>query len=234
MTDALSKPTSTEPKDGDEEQEQLGPVRTYLRDSRNLLNSLILVVPLFVIYQVGILTTDGVQNGVDFITGFLRFTLFGGDPIHYLLFNLGVLAALGVTIAVLSRTQRFNPKTFLFVVLEGTLYGLLLGGIISSVLVNIGIRPSLSTLTALNTAESMGILDNFVLSIGAGLYEELVFRLILLGGSVWVMTQALKLPEWPSIIGAILVTSLMFSAIHYVGNMADAFEFYSFMFRFLA
>ena len=236
MTDTTRRQPrgDTESPGAKEEEEQLGPIRTYLRDSRNLLNSLILVIPLFVIYQVGILTTDGVRNGVDFITGFLRFQLFAGNSVHYLLFNLGVLAALGVAIAYLSRSQRFNPKTFIFIALEGTLYGLLLGGFISSVLLNIGIEPSLSALAPLNTSDGLGILDNFILSIGAGLYEELVFRLILLGGSVWVMTKALKLPELPSLIGAILATSVLFSAIHYVGNMADAFEIYSFMFRFLA
>lgn len=207
-----------------------GPVRRYLKESSNLLNSLILVLPLFVIYQIGVLTTGGVQNGVDFVTGFLRFTLFGGNNLAYILFNFGVLAALGLGVFFLRKKESFNPKILGFVIIESTIYGLLLGGIIGTILSKVGISPSL----AAGAAAGLGPLDNFVLSLGAGLYEELVFRLILLGGSVWLMTKVARIKSVWAVIGAVIVTSLIFSGIHYVGSMADDFTLYSFAFRFLA
>ena len=85
-------------------------------------------------------------------------------------------------------------------------------------------------------AEALGPLDNFILSLGAGLYEELVFRLIFLGGAVLLITKFIedKKQRAMAIIGAVIFTSLVFSGIHYVGSMADTFTMYSFSFRFLA
>ncbi len=205
-----------------------GPIRRYLRDSRNLLNSLLMVLPLFVIYQIGVLTTGGVQNGVDFVTSFLRFTVFGGHTGYYVLFNCVILVAMLGTAWALRHKEKFNPKVFGGVLLESTLYGMLLGGLIGGVLIKLGIEPSLAA------GQAMGPWDNFILSLGAGLYEELVFRLILLGGSVWALTKVAKLKTLPTVIGAVLVTSFIFSSIHYVGSMADDFTLYSFSFRFLA
>ena len=72
----------------------------------------------------------------------------------------------------------------------------------------------------------------FVLSIGAGLYEELVFRVVLVGGMFWVMKSLFKKPAMAYIIAAI-VGALIFSAVHYVGAFGDSFTLASFSFRFL-
>ena len=221
-------------------------VPPYLADSRSLLNCVVLVLPLFVIYQLGVLTTEGVQNGLDFVTRVLRFTLLGGNTVLYIVFNLVVLVALVGVVVFLRRKQRFNPKIYWAVVVESTLYGVVLGFLVSTVLSKVGITPA-------SDAPVMGPLDNFVLSLGAGLYEELVFRLILLGGSVWGVTALWRWHKrraaggadkakdvdltWVEkaivIGGAVLVTSLLFSGVHYVGSMADTFTLYSFSFRFL-
>lgn len=211
---------------------ELGPFRAYLRDSRSPLNSVLLVLPLFVVYQLGILITGGVRNGVDFVTDTLRFGIFGGQTLPYVIFNLVILAIAVGVVFVLRKKARFDPKLFGFVALEGTLYGLLLGGIIGGLLTQIGITPTLQIFDG--PMLNAGPVDNFILSLGAGLYEELVFRLILLGGSVWLLCDVLKLPRVRTVIGAVIVTSLIFSAVHYVGNMADDLELYSFMFRFVA
>jgi hypothetical protein len=227
-------------------------LRGYLRDSKSLLNCIVLVLPLFVIYQLGVLTTGGVQNGVDFVTTTLLRDVFGGNTLYYILFNLVVLAGLIGLVFVLRKRDQFHPRLYWAVILESTLYGVLLGFVVSTVLTKIGITPS-----AASDAPVMGPLDNFVLSLGAGLYEELVFRLILLGGSVWLGRmiwvhlkgpapagtegteaggkQALTMFQNVVLVGcAVLVTSLLFSGIHYVGSLADAFTLHSFSYRFLA
>lgn len=229
LTESEGSPQDGELQETTEAQPEPGPLGRYLRDSRNLLNSIILVIPLFVIYQIGVLTTGGVQNGVDFITSFLRFSVFQGDVTHYVLFNLGVLTAMLGVVFALRHKQRFTPKIFGLVIAEGTLYGLFMGGLIGSLLIKVGIEPSLAASGPLQEAMS-----NFILSLGAGLYEELVFRLLMLGGSVFVLTRVFKLPTLPTVLGAVLVTSLLFSGVHYIGNMADTFTLYSFAFRFVA
>lgn len=229
---APSQAPATDQATAETPEAELGPFRAYLRDSRSPLNSILLVLPLFVVYQLGILTTGGVRNGVDFVTDTLRFGVFGGQTLPYVAFNLVVLAIAGGVIFALRKKARFDPKLFGFVMLEGTLYGLLLGGLIGGLLTQIGITPALQIFDG--PMLNAGPIDNFILSLGAGLYEELVFRLILLGGSVWLLCDVLKLPRLRTVLGAVIVTSLIFSAVHYVGNMADDLQLYSFMFRFVA
>jgi membrane protease YdiL (CAAX protease family) len=72
------------------------------------------------------------------------------------------------------------------------------------------------------------------LSIGAGLYEELVFRLILMGGMFWAGVRGLNWPGWLSAIAALLISSLAFSAVHHVGSLGEPFVLGVFMFRFFA
>ena len=211
-----------------------GRLKGYFHDSRNLLNSILVVLPLFVIYQIGILATGGVRNGVDFMTDLLLHLIFRGSVLYYVIFNLAVLAALITATVFLRRRQHFNPKTFLFIIIEGTVYGLLLGFVIGSMLTKVGLSHAVIGDIAAACPKEFGIVDNFVLSIGAGLYEELVFRLVLLGGSVLLLTKVFHIKELPAVIGAVIVTSLVFSSIHYVGSMADQFTLYSFAFRFLA
>jgi membrane protease YdiL (CAAX protease family) len=71
-----------------------------------------------------------------------------------------------------------------------------------------------------------------VLSIGAGLYEELVFRVVLVGGMFWALDKVMK-RSWMAYVAAALIGAALFSAVHYIGSMGDAFTVASFTFRFL-
>ena len=78
-----------------------------------------------------------------------------------------------------------------------------------------------------------GILRRLIGFCGAGLYEEVLFRLLLLPVVAW----GFRMTGWDSAsstIAGILLTSLLFSAAHYVGPLGDRFELYSFTFRALA
>jgi membrane protease YdiL (CAAX protease family) len=68
--------------------------------------------------------------------------------------------------------------------------------------------------------------------LGAGIYEELLFRLILLSLVLWLLHWS-KLPRWAQILLAVVITSLLFSAAHYVGGR-EPILWFSFVFRFLA
>ncbi len=205
-----------------------GPLRRYLTDSRNPLNTALLLLPIFLLYSVGILVTDGVRNGVDLVSDLLRFGVFGGNSLYYFLFNLAIMLSFVITAWVLREKHLFRPRIYLFVILEGAVYGFLLGNLIGRLLVFLGMHPRMAA------GAAYGPIDSFVLSLGAGLWEEVVFRLLLLGGSVLLLKRALKLRPALAWTLAILGSSLAFSAIHYVGSLADDFTFYSFFFRFLA
>jgi len=78
-----------------------------------------------------------------------------------------------------------------------------------------------------------GIAARVVGYCGAGLYEEVLFRLLLLPIGVWLFG---RLGCGPVAAGgwALAVSSLLFSAAHYVGPLGDTFEIGSFTFRAIA
>ncbi|MFZ9885989.1 MAG: hypothetical protein ACO3JL_00700, partial [Myxococcota bacterium] len=86
-----------------------GTLRRYLQESRELGTSILLVLPLFVAYQIGILATGGLRNGVDFMTDAL-FALVGGSVPGYLAVNGSVLLVLVVTLLVLRRRGELHPR----------------------------------------------------------------------------------------------------------------------------
>lgn len=78
-----------------------------------------------------------------------------------------------------------------------------------------------------------GVLARVIGFCGAGLYEEVLFRLLLLPAVAFVLgrlgASASAAAAW-----AILLTSGLFSLAHYVGPLGDAFDLYGFVFRALA
>ncbi len=203
-------------------------IKTYLENSRDLFTSLILVLPLFIAYQLGVLMTGGVRNGVDFASDFL-WTLASGQLTHYLGINLIFLIAFGVAIYFLREKGKFDPRLWPVVIGESTLYALCLGSAVIFLMSSIGLDNLLAS-----GEKDFGVFSSFIMSIGAGLYEEIVFRLILMGGMFWGMTKLPKFPRIGAAVIAVIASSLIFSAIHYVGNMADVFTLGSFSFRFFA
>jgi len=68
--------------------------------------------------------------------------------------------------------------------------------------------------------------------VGAGVYEEVIFRLLLFGSLVKLFK--LVADEKFAIVVAIIVSSIGFSAAHFVGPNGDAWHLRSFLFRTLA
>lgn len=201
---------------------------TYLEESRDLFGSLVLVLPLFIIYQIGVLATGGVRNGVDFVTDTL-WALADYQLGIYLLINLGFLVAFGIALWVLRNTGTFKPRLWPWVIAESSIYAMLLGSGVVFVMSSLGLDVLLST-----GGEGHGIFTSIVLSLGAGLYEETVFRLILMGGLFAAGVKWLNAPKWLAAFGAVLLSSFIFSFIHYIGPLGDAFTLGSFFFRFFA
>ncbi len=68
---------------------------------------------------------------------------------------------------------------------------------------------------------------------GAGIYEEALFRLLLLSGLRWLLRQA-ELPPAGALGLAGLLSALLFSLAHHVGTQGEAFDPQVFFFRTLA
>jgi membrane protease YdiL (CAAX protease family) len=74
--------------------------------------------------------------------------------------------------------------------------------------------------------------DDAVLSLGAGVYEEVVFRLILMTAITLVAGDILRFPKKGTGVLMVAVSAILFSLYHYLGS--EAFEWKSFAFRTVA
>jgi membrane protease YdiL (CAAX protease family) len=206
------------------EHKPLGQVaERYWVESRRPLASLVFIAPLLILYELGVVAL-GVQNGADaFMRRLLDMLGFGQ---HF------VLPMLMVCILLAWHYLSRQPWQ-------------LSGGIISamaaeSLLLGICLRVILSLQYVFHsifgdpTVLSIGgQIKEAVGFLGAGIYEELLFRLILLSLAAWALRHAGVRPRISTVV-AVLVTSLLFSAAHHIGPSGEAFDASRFLFRTLA
>jgi membrane protease YdiL (CAAX protease family) len=202
-------------------------------DPRNLLTSLVLVFPLFLIYQIGVLFTLPVLNGADFLTVFL-FRNLGLSTSAYLGYTAAVAIAFAVAVGFLRRKQRFDTKLIFPVLIESAIYALTMGSLIVFVMTKaLGISPHLAG-GAGGLIASQGFGTRFVMSLGAGVYEEAVFRLGIMTGVAVLLEKVLGLGRWVAVIIALLVSAVLFSAMHHIPPYGDPLHLGVFLFRVLA
>jgi membrane protease YdiL (CAAX protease family) len=77
------------------------------------------------------------------------------------------------------------------------------------------------------------VAKRFISFMGAGIYEELLFRLMLLPLIAWLLRCCGCKPGW-SLAGAAVLTSLIFAGAHHVGPLGEPFQWYAFLFRSVA
>lgn len=144
----------------------------------------------------------------------------------------GGCVLVGVLIAAWSLLRREIPwvRVGLVVVLEGSVYGLMLGPIAAQLT-----RHSMPVLRL--GSEEGQLFQDIIGSLGAGIFEELVFRLVLLSSLAWLFMRASKSFGIHRLIGvglAVLASSLLFSLFHHVGSGAAPLEPRVFVFRTMA
>jgi membrane protease YdiL (CAAX protease family) len=69
-------------------------------------------------------------------------------------------------------------------------------------------------------------------SLGAGVYEELVFRLGLISLLVYFFTKSVKVKKWTAVLAAFVISSVLFSLAHFVQR--EAIVAYDFIYLFIA
>lgn len=112
---------------------------------------------------------------------------------------------------------------------------MILESAVYAVLITVVIVGLLESLLAMNMSEGIEALSKiqlFALSLGAGLYEELFFRVILVGGLSLFFVNFFTKKTTAYVISA-LIAALIFSGVHYIGQYGDFFTLGSFLFRFL-
>ena len=195
----------------------------YWSQSRRPVVSLVFIAPLMVIYEAGVLLW-GVQNGAD--AWMRQFLDLLGFSQHLLLPLLTVCVLLSWQ--YLTREPwRFSAGVLSPMAVECLFLAICLRMVLvfqGSLLLAIGELTELSITSTLKSGVGF---------LGAGIYEELLFRLLLLTAAVWIIRRWWTAPK-ASMVLAVLVSSLIFAAAHYVGHAGDNFQWFSFLFRFVA
>ncbi|MHC4399833.1 MAG: CPBP family intramembrane glutamic endopeptidase [Planctomycetota bacterium] len=213
----------------------------YWAESSGPIASLVFVAPLLLVYEIGMLTLgpEAVRNGADV---WLRQLLSGMGLGQY--FLLPVL-----TVAILLGWQHATRRPWHLS--GGILSGMLLECVLLALCLRLLLQLQGSVFDAVTgaTAAIKGqpsggagtpVTTRIVVGyLGAGVYEELLFRLISLPLAVWAF-RVLGAPRRPSVVFAVVLLSAVFAAAHYVGEYGDAFQlsdpsfWFGFSFRFLA
>lgn len=187
------------------------------------LTSLVLTIPVFLVYHLGILVVD-LRNGADLVTAAVA-ELLHRSVLGYVCLTLTVALGLFAAGTRLRRAHEIDRRALVAVVSESAIWAgammIVVGGVVARVF------------HAQLGGVSMGPIDRVVMAAGAGFHEELLFRVILFAGGAWLVRQGTGGKTSAELIVAPIAATI-FSAAHYVGPFGDPFQLSSFTFRFLA
>ena len=174
--------------------------------------SLVLIFPLLLAYEVGVVFAGRV-SGVDLITRALYSAL--GGKAGYLAFHAALAAAF---LLYIRRGQRWGTLRLDIaapVILEAALYAVTLGPL---------------ALLVVERLLGLGAGGSIISALGAGIHEELVFRLGLFAGLAWLLRGLGR----PRIAVALAISAVVFAAAHHVGAHGEPWSAHAFAFRCVA
>lgn len=208
-------------------------LRGYFDSTSDPVVSSVVTLPLLVLYNLGlIMPGNTMMNAADILTRLM--THFSG--IYGMLALNAVLGLLSVAMLFfIIRKGRFSPLFWFLMSIEGLSYGLCLGHLVLWIM-------GKAHILGVNPLDSLSIPQKLFLSAGAGYWEEVVFRLGMVGVPIYITKWWLERSGSRSlsktgkvakliIVGAfsIVVSSFLFSLAHYLGS--ESFESHTFWYR---
>ena len=199
----------------------------YLRYTTSPLYSFLFTLPLFIIYEIGLFLSisDDVtylRNGADALMRQMLAT-FGISG----LFWIGGLFFFGFIIIYFLQKfslEEYEIKSnyFIYMVFESILWSYLLYILMSNMHL-ILMAPS-----------GYKVLQNVTLAVGAGIYEEILFRVVLIFFFNYIINLVFQWKSYSKNILSVFFSSIFFSLFHFIGEFGDYYSFDIFMVRFLA
>jgi membrane protease YdiL (CAAX protease family) len=200
---------------------------TYFQLSRSAQYSLVFAIPLLLAYEgLALLLNQsdlyGVRNSADvFLKLFLSYVGIHG----FFGFGAAMIVAL-LLFRWFGGTPHFGRVRWAILAgmfVESIVYSLVFGAVVGGIT-----RLLLAQPFPLNRSAQI------MVSLGAGIYEEFVFRVVLLGAMIFVLQRLLRLRELVAYGVAATVGAVLFTAFHYIGPFGDSWQLASFLFRFIA
>jgi membrane protease YdiL (CAAX protease family) len=203
----------------------------YILSTRHPWPCLLFLLPLLIVYEAGVVWLGGPQpealrNGAD---TWLRWGLesFG-------LTQLYCAPALIAVVFLLWSVVRYLDRP------DGVI-GICMGMAAESVLFGLGLwalsrelGPFLDEMgIKLNVGPNPKVLGRIVTFVGAGIYEEVLFRLVLF----FILRRFFRHFFFSSLVAiplTMIASAVLFSACHHIGPYGEPFNSYVFLFRLLA
>ena len=210
----------------------------YWEDARAPRYSLLFALPLLVLYEllaasVGGSGTMAVRNGADVLLQQFAGAV-GGSRGPMVIGAAMLLVSAALVIRDGRRNGGVRGRVFLGMFAESaamaSVFGLVVGLITAQLLSPLG----LLAIPSETPIDRLPVGTQVMLSLGAGLYEELVFRVGLVGALSIGARTLLGWTRTTAAIFAVGLGSLVFSAVHYMGPLGDPFTIGSFVFRAIA
>jgi membrane protease YdiL (CAAX protease family) len=205
--------------------------QSYWQLTRRPIPCLAFVAPLLLAYELGVLwigggSAEALRTGAD---GWMRHVLARVGVVDQWFLPLCLVLALVGWQVVDRKDWRFPLSTPVGMVLESLVLGVALVGL--SRLVDVGFSVlEHSRAQALAIPPTSARLIGF---IGAGVYEEALFRLLLIP-ALYALLRILQMPSLVASTTAMTVSALLFSLAHHAGTPGEAFTWFAFIFRWLA
>lgn len=186
------------------------------------LDALAFLLPLIIFYEVVSLTRPH-----DRVIAFeaLRWFIELFGHVGMLAPGLGVVAILIATHMVSGAPWSIRWKRVALMYAESAILALPLVFLL---------RYFVLTGTADSAPGRSNLLDAVATGIGAGIYEELVFRLIIMSVIIMIGVDLLRLPATSMAIVGVVLSSLAFAAHHHAPIGGEPFQASTFLFRTVA
>jgi len=212
-------------------------LQEYLAASRQSRYSVTFALPLLLLYEslTALLPPSqlaGVRNGADVLLKTVFVALGGRNGVT----AFGLLLLIGGAWAVW-RDRTRHPGALKAGVLaamlgESVVYAAVFGFVVAALTAAVLSGVGLAAVQAPGRMV-LPVASQLVVSLGAGIYEELVFRVLLVTGLVALGTLlGWKRPA--ALAVAIVVSAAIFSGFHYIGPLGDRLTLASFTFRAVA
>ncbi|HEX9892464.1 MAG TPA: CPBP family intramembrane glutamic endopeptidase [Gemmatimonadales bacterium] len=209
---------------------------SYWKSAREPRHSLIFVLPLLLAYEalawtLGRTGQAAVRNGADVLLKELFVALgglYGLRAFAVLLLGTGAF----LVIRDIRRSGRPVPRVLGGMVVESVVYALTLG-VVASAVTSFLLTGRLALVQG-EPLQQFSLPVQLMVSLGAGIYEELVFRVLLVAGLAALAHKVLGWKPLPSGIMAALLGALIFSGFHYLGPYGDPWRLDTFTFRAVA
>jgi hypothetical protein len=191
----------------------------YYQRTRSLALSLLYVLPLLAVYEIWLIWKHPqVVNAaglmarlpVEYLARIIQNLGGAGFFTGSVLFNLVLMATFIIVYFKTESQEGSKLSPFFPVLVESVIYGVLMGHVVVYVMNLIPALPSTRLAMSPLTRDSV---TPILLSVGAGVYEELVFRLLLVGGLIFVGQLVFEQRDFFLACALFLGAALVFAAI---------------------